>query len=146
MWPICCSFCGHVCISIWGVSEVWVVAPAVSSRKLGWFWHQKNGTWDPFLLINYLSEDGSVEWHLAPMETSVWKTRSSVRQVTGLWHPFGLLFLTHMEYFDYLEIYIKYSILELGIRGHSVVLNPGKLIHLVIPFGQKCGKWYLSRF
>lgn len=56
--------------------------------------------------------------------------------------------VTHMANLYHSEIPHKIlcMILDSSIRGHLVVPNPSKLIHLVIPLGQKCKKWYLSRF
>lgn len=83
-----------------------------------------------------------------PPPPFVWKARPGVRKTAALWHPFGLSLLTHVATSCHSKIPYKIlsMMLESSIRGHSVVPKPSKLIHLVMPFGQKCKKWYLSRF
>jgi len=127
---------------------VWTIGPAVSSRQLGWFWNLKNGSWDPFLVIDYLRRR-----RLSAMTFSSHRKHLCEKQdlmldkLLDFWHPFGLASDTH-GLLDYCKILceISYVILESSISGHLVVLNPSKLIHLIIPFGQKCRKYYLSRF
>lgn len=123
----------------WGFSSVWGgwrFGDDPSWRYLGWVWNLKSSSWDPLLT----NSPGEIHHH------------KHLREKQGLMLEKLLCsdihLVTHVAALHHFKIPSKllYMTLNSSIRGHLVVPNPSKLIHLVIPFGQKCKKWDLSRF